>query len=248
MPFLSAVLLPIGMSPIHCLRLARCFSKNGASLIILAVTKETTEFGEIIQEIESASETEYIVYEYTSVQSVIRSRPDEIEWNLVFGPGTRDMQVSMWHDVISVTGIPPKHWVDHRRKAGSGKGNNISRELLINLSNRTESYELGQVSEEDALKLSPISIETYSQIKGLSWLVHQSKFHFHISLPANASEMKRKEAREWEEDVYHRVNKAWNTFGRHAVKITRDPLPSLPAWWSNIGERLRDFGIGGGSK
>jgi len=248
MPSQRAVLLPIGRSPIHCLRLARCYSKNGFSLIVLAVTKETTEFGKIIQEIESTSETEYIVCEFERAQSVVESSSVTFEWNLLFGPGTRDMQVSMWHDVISVTGKPPKHWVEHTRKAGGGKGNNISREMLINLSNRTESYELGQVSEEDALKLTPISIERYSQIKGLSWIRNQSKYHLHISLPANAGEMKRKEAREWEEDVYHRVKKAWNTFGRHALKITRDPLPSSPAWWSNIGERLRDFGIGGGSK
>ena len=248
MPSQSAVLLPIGRSPIHCLRLARCFSKNGVSLIILAVTEETAEFGKIIQEMESLSETEYIVSEYERARTVIESRSDDTEWNLVFGPGTRDMQVSMWHDVISVTGKPPKHWVAHTRKSGGGKGNNISPEMLINLSNKAESYELGQVSEEDALKITPISIETYNQIKGLSWIRNQSKYHLHISLPANAGEMKRKEAREWEEDVYHRVKKAWNTFGRHALKITRDPLPSLPAWWSNIGERLRDFGIGGGSK
>lgn len=245
---LNAVLLPIGRSPIHCLRIARCFSKNGTSLIILAVTKETKEFGKTIQEIESGSESEYLVSEYTNACSVIKSRTEVREWNLVFGPGTRDMQVGMWHDVISVTGNPPKHWVDHRRKSSGGQGGNISSELLINLSNRSESYELDQASEEDALKLTPISIERYSQIKGLAWLKNQSKFHLHISLPANASEMKRKEARKWEENVYHRVKKAWNTFGRHALKITRDPLPSLPAWWSNIGERLRDFGIGGGSK
>ena len=73
------------------------------------------------------------------------------------------MQVSMWHDVISVTGKPPKHWVAHTRKAGGGKGNNISPEMLINLS-RAESYELGQVSEEDALEVIQISIETYNQI------------------------------------------------------------------------------------
>ena len=248
MPSQSAVLLPIGTSPIHCLRLARCYSKNGASLIILAVTQKTADFGKIIQEMESLSETEYIVSEYERTQSIIESRSDDIEWNLVFGPGTRDMQVSMWHDVISVTGKPPKHWVAHTRKSGGGKGNNISPEMLINLSNKAESYELGQVSEEDALKLIQISIETYNQIKGLSWIKNQSKFRLHISVPANASKLDKNKARKWEEDVYHRVKKAWKTFGRHAVKVTRDPFPSSPAWWSNIGERLRDFGIGGGSK
>ena len=98
--------------------------------------------------------------------------------------------------------------------------------MLINLSNKAESYELGQVSEEDALKVIQIPIGTYNQIKGLSWIKNQSKFRLHISLPPNASEMKPKEAREWEEKVYHRVNKAWKTFGKHAVKVTRDPLPS----------------------
>lgn len=248
MPPQSAVLLPIGRSPIHCLRLARCFSKNRVSLIILAVTKDTIGPGEIIRDMETGSGTEYVVCEYSDVKSEIRAKPGIVDWSVVFGPGTRDMQVSLWHDVISVTEKPPKHWVAHTRKAGGGRGNNISPEMLINLSNKAESYELGQVSEDDAMKLTSISIETYSQIEGLSWINHQSKFSFHISLPENASELEKDQARKWEEMVYHRVNEAWKIFGKHALKITRDPLPSSPKWWSNVGERFRDFGIGGGNK
>ena len=52
--------------------------------------------------------------------------------------------------------------------------------MLINLSNKAESYELGQVSEDDAMKLTSISFETYRQIEGLSWINHQSKFSFFI--------------------------------------------------------------------
>lgn len=248
MALIGAVLLPIGRSPIHCLRLARCFSKNGASLIVLAVTNETTKYGKIIQEIESSSGTEYIVSEYTRVQSIIESNSHTFEWNLIFGPGTRDMQISMWHDVISVTGKPPKHWVDHRKRSSAGMGKNISAELLVNLSSKTESYELGLVSENDALKFSPIPLSRYNEIIELTWVKHRTLFHLHISLPSNANEMVRKEARKWEESVYKLVNEVWDFFGKHAVYITRDPLPSSPAWWMNIGKRFRDFGVGGGSK
>ena len=248
MPSQSAVLLPIGRSPIHCLRLARCFSKNGVSLIILAVTEETAEFGKIIQEMESLSETEYIVSEYERARTVIESRSDDTEWNLVFGPGTRDMQVSMWHDVISVTGKPPKHWVDHRKRSSRGMGKNISVEQLVNLSSKTESYELGLVPENEALRFSRMPLSRYNEIIELTWVEHRTLFKLHISLPSNANEMTGKEARKWEESVYKLVNEVWNFFGRHAVHITRDQLPSSPAWWMNIGKRLRDFGIGGGSK
>ena len=93
MPPQSAVLLPIGRSPIHCLRLARCFSKNGASLIILAVSKDTIETGEIIRDMETGSGTiEYVVCEYSDVKSEIRAKSWIVDWSVVFGPGTRDMQ------------------------------------------------------------------------------------------------------------------------------------------------------------
>ena len=243
----EAVIIPVGMSPVHCLRLARKFIDLDFSLIVLVVTKETSDFADSIISIQSGFEGKFVSVYVQDISDQIESRKDIHQWSVVFGPGTREMQISVWHDVILATGNSPKNWIDHRRKSQAGL-KNISPEMLVNLSDGFKGHELSQVTKEDALAVNSISTDTYDEIVGIRWIDNQSKFSLHISLPDGYEEIKRKKIRAWEESVYSRVVSAREIFGKHALIVTRDTFPSQPAWWSNVEKRMREYGIRGGSK
>ena len=42
------------------------------------------------------------------ISDKIESNKEIHQWSVVFGPGTREMQISVWHDVILATGNSPK--------------------------------------------------------------------------------------------------------------------------------------------
>ena len=243
----EAVIIPVGMSPVHCLRLARKFIELDFSLIVLVVTKETSDFADSIISIQSSFEGKFVSVYVQDISDQIESRKDIHQWSVVFGPGTREMQIGAWHDVILATGKSPRNWIDHRRKSQAGL-KNISPEMLVNLSDGFKEHELSQVSIEDALAVNSIPTNTYDEIVGIRWIDNQSKFNLHISLPDGYEEIKRKKIRAWEEDVYSRVVSAREIFGKHALIVTRDTFPSQPAWWSNVEKRMREYGIRGGSK
>lgn len=243
----EAVIIPVGMSPVHCLRLARKFIDLDFSLIVFVVTKETSDFADSIISIQSCSKEKFVSVFVEEISDKIESNKEIDQWSVVFGPGTREMQIGAWHGVILATGSAPKNWIDHRRKSQAGL-KNISPEMLVNLSDGYEEHELSQVSKEDALAVNSISTSSYDEIVGIKWVGNQSKFNLHISLPDGYEEMKVKKIRAWEEEVYSRVVAAREIFGKHALIVTRDPFPSQPVWWSNVEKRMREYGIRGGSK
>ena len=243
----EAVIIPVGMSPVHCLRLARKFIELDFSLIVLVVTKETSGFADSITLLQSDSKEKFVSVFVEEISDKIESNKEIDRWSVVFGPGTREMQIGAWHDVILTTGKSPRNWIDHRRKSQAGL-KNISPEMLVSLSDGFREHELSQVSKEDALAVNSIPTNTYDEIVGIRWIDNQSKFNLHISLPDGYEEIKRKKIRAWEEDVYSRVVSAREIFGKHALIVTRDTFPSQPAWWSNVEKRMREYGIRGGSK
>ena len=187
----KAVIIPVGMSPVHCLRLARKFLDLDFSLIILVVTEETAGFAASITSIQSGSKEKFVSVFVEDISDKIESRKEIDQWSVVFGPGTREMQISAWHDVILATGSAPKNWIDHRRKSQAGL-KNISPEMLVNLSDGFKEHELSQVTKEDALAVISISTSAYNKIVGVKWVGNQSKFNLHISLPDGYEEIKRR--------------------------------------------------------
>ena len=217
------------------------------SLIILATSEQSQNAGSRILKLIRGNNSEIITLNFRDIDEYIKSQNDESEWNLMFGPGTREIAIVLWGDIISACGKSPKNWVDHRRKSQGGMGSNISGEHAINLFNSSEKYLLGQVCLDDALEIYGISNEEYSQHKGLNWSEKESKFVFKIEVPKNAEQMSNKEARAWEERVVTVVNSLTEKIGKHALYVSRTEVPSSIVYWSNVGERLSDYGIRGGS-
>ena len=90
---------------------------------------------------------EFVSVSVQDISDQIESRKDIHQWSVVFGAGTREMQISVWHDVILATGNSPKNWIDHRRKSRKFGLKNISPEMLVNLSDGFKGHELSQVTK-----------------------------------------------------------------------------------------------------
>jgi len=245
----QVAVIPVGMSPVHCLRLVRRFSGNHISSIILAVSDETENYGERICELCENLEAEVLTCDYKNISTLISNRKEIKEWNLMFGPGTRDMGVSLWFDIVSSTGFPPKNWVQHSRKANSGKGRNISGESLVGVFDHSTKYQLEQVSLEDSLHVYSVSMEDYLSYPELNWSEDETIFQYRIIIPENAKSMDKKKVRKWEEEVFSTIQSLRKLFGKHAIKFSRTLIPSGEKleYWSTVGSRMRDHGIRGGS-
>jgi len=241
------MVIPVGMSPIHSFRILRSIINHNFDVIFLTVSKETLAAGQRIIRLMKDCSIEINLLYYSEISNHIQQYSEVEGWSLMFGPGTREMVITLWYGIISGIGKSPTLWADHRKKTQDGKGRTISGEYAFNLSNSNERVLLEQVNLDDALAIYNLSKEEYHKFEGLSWDAIESKFLYQIEVPLNARDMNKKEARAWEESVVVDVNLLRKRIGKHALNVKRTPVPSTPLYWSNVGERLTDYGIRGGT-
>lgn len=244
----EAIVVPVGMSPVHSLRLVKSLAKCDFDLMVLAVSNETQETGSSVLQVVGDSITETKCISFSRVKGLVSKNPEIKKWNLFIGPGTRSMAITLWSDLVKSVGEAPTIWVDHRRKTKMGKGKPIDGENIINLDNRRESYKIKQIEEVDACAVYGINLEDFGDIGELAWNASYSMFHYNIEVPKDAAGMSVMKARKWEEKVVKKVKILREIIGRHALKISRSRVPSRPRHWIRVGERLEDFGITGGVK
>ena len=89
---------------------------------------------------------------YSDSKNLVLDNPEIKEWNLMIGPGTRSMPVTLWSDLIASVGEAPTIWVDYRRKTRKGKGKPIDGEKIFNL-DKFEMFRLPIVLSEVGTKL-----------------------------------------------------------------------------------------------
>ena len=244
----EAIVVPVGMSPVHSFRILKSLIGRDFEMIVLAVSDQTRSTGQAILGVIGENETETKIIGYANIAKLIERNPDIKQWNLLMGPGTRSMTITLWSEIANATGDSPRIWVDHRRKTKRGKGNPIAGEHIINLGSRKERYKIVPIEEEDACAIYGIGVEELQMTEGLSWDSLYSKFSYHITVPSDARGMSKTVARAWEEKVASKVKDLRDRLGRHALEIHRSPVPSDPRYWLKIGERLDDLDIRGGSK
>jgi hypothetical protein len=236
------------MSPVHSFRILKSLIGRDFEMIVLAVSDQTRSTGQAILGVIGENETETKIIGYANIAKLIERNPDIKQWNLLMGPGTRSMTITLWSEIANATGDSPRIWVDHRRKTKRGKGNPIAGEHIINLGSRKERYKIVPIEEEDACAIYGIGVEELQMTEGLSWDSLYSRFSYHITVPSDARGMSKTVARAWEEKVASKVKDLRDRLGRHALEIHRSPVPSDPRYWLKIGERLDDLDIRGGSK
>jgi hypothetical protein len=244
----EAIVVPVGMSPVHSFRILKSLIGRDFEMIVLAVSDQTRSTGQAILGVIGENETETKIIGYANIAKLIERNPDIKQWNLLMGPGTRSMTITLWSEIANATGDSPRIWVDHRRKTKRGKGNPIAGEHIINLGSRKERYKIVPIEEEDACAIYGIGVEELQMTEGLSWDSLYSRFSYHITVPSDARGMSKTVARAWEEKVASKVKDLRDRLGRHALEIHRSPVPSDPRYWLKIGERLDDLDIRGGSK
>ena len=244
----EAIVVPVGMSPVHSFRILKSLADRDFGMVILAVSDQTQATGQAILDVFGDGDTETKLTRYDNIAKLVERNSGIEQWNLLMGPGTRSMAITLWGEILNATGDFPRIWVDHRRKTKKGKGKPIGGEDIVNLADRKERYKIVQIDEGDACAISGIGIEELRETEGLSWKPLYSRFFYHIKVPSDAKGMASSAGRAWEEEVARNVKELRDRLGRHALEISRDPVPSEPKFWLRIGERLDDLGIKGGSK
>ena len=244
----EVIVVPVGLSPVHSFRVLKSLIGRDFGMIVLAVSDQTRATGQAILDVVGDGDTETKIIGYANIAQLVERKPGIEQWNLLMGPGTRSMAITLWSEIINATGDSPRIWVDYRRKTKKGKGKPIDGEHIINLGDRTERYKIVPIEEEDACAIYGIGVEELQMTEALSWDSFYSKFLYRITVPSDARGMSAAAARAWEEKVASKVKDLRDRIGRHALEIHRSPVPSNPRYWLRIGERLDDLGIIGGSK
>ena len=244
----EAIVVPVGMSPVHSFRILKSLVDRDFRMIILAVSDQTRATGQTILDVFGDGDAETKLTRYDNIAKLVERNSGIEQWNLLMGPGTRSMASTLWGEILNATGEHPRIWVDHRRNTKKGKGKPIAGEHIVNLADRSERYKIVPIDEGDACAISGIGIEELQKTEGLSWDPAYSKFFYHIKVPSDARWVSSSDARAWEERVANKIKDLRDQLGRHALEISRDPVPSKPKFWLRIGERMDDLGIIGGSK
>ncbi len=244
----EAIIIPVGMSPVHSLRLMKSLSDGGFDLMVLAVSEQTEKTGELVLELIGDLKAKSEMIHYSDAKNLVLGCPEIKKWNLFIGPGTRSMPVTLWGDLVNSLGESPTIWVDYRRKTKKGKGKPIEGERIVNLDNKDEFYKIQNIDEIDACAIYGINLEDFGDLGELTWNTTSSIFTYHVRVPKDAVGYSATKARKWEERVVKKVKILRDKIGRHALRITRSRVPSKPRYWIRVSERLEDFGIKGGVK
>ena len=145
-------LIPVGKSPVHSYRLLHAVDHHHESIVILVVSELTGDSGNRIKKISHDIFTEIQVVNYTELKEKLSQLSIETKPNIISGPGTREINLVIWHDVISTFSKLPNIWVDHGRRSKQGLGKLTDEHYLYNLSNRNEKYALNSVSMKTPYK------------------------------------------------------------------------------------------------
>jgi len=240
-------LVPVGKSPVHSYRLLNAIEQKDESLVILVVSELTEDSGNRIKEISHDIFTGIQVVNYTELKEKLSQLSSETKPNIISGPATREINLVIWHDVISTFSKLPNIWVDHARRTKQGLGKPTDEHYLYNLSNRNEKYALNSVSMKTAIEIYDVDISDFSEMGALSWNEKESRFYYKIFYPQLSDLTNKDEALIWETTVKQSVKELRELVGNHVLNTSHYALPSMPKWWMNIKSRLNDSNIFGGS-
>lgn len=240
-------LIPVGKSPVHSYRLLKAIEHKDESIVILVVSELTEDSGVRIKKINQDIFAEIQVVNYTELREKLSQLSIETKPNIISGPGTREINLVIWHDVISTFSKLPNIWVDHGRRTKQGLGKLSGEHYLYNLSNRNEKYALKSVTMNTAIEIYDVDISDFSEMGALSWNEKESRFYYKIFYPKFSDLGDKDAALVWETAVKQSVKKLRELVGNHVLSTNHYALPSLPRFWMNIRSRLNDSNIFGGS-
>jgi len=257
------LIIPVGTSPVHVLRVVLSLPKDRFEKIILRTTDATSEYGHRILEFVSAEGYEANVVEHADLKSHLESLGGDWEFNLALGPGRKQDAMSILRATIGAIGMMPEFWIDFREK--TGKGNAKQGEYVRKLRNSTGVVDDAYLIPEISMEVACTIYDEDPQIFDESWLEWDSK-SCKVLLKAgdpdrpselleaidegekSAVRVDKKIARQWESEWLGRASRVRGIFGMHAVIASHSPLPKKPGHWMSTGARMKHHNFRGGHK
>jgi len=257
------LIIPVGTSPVHVLRVVLSLPKDRYEKIILRVTSTTSEYGRRILEFVSTEGYEANVVESVDLESYLGSFGRDWEFDLALGPGRKEDAMSILRATIGAIGVMPKFWIDFREK--TGKGNAKQGEYFRKLRNSTdvvdEVYLIPEISMEVACTIYDVDPKIFDE-SWLEWDSKSCKVILKAEDPDRPSKIldsidegkksariaDKKIARDWESVWLERAGRVREMFGLHAVIASHSPLPKKPRHWMSTGARMKHHNFKGGHK
>ena len=261
------LIIPVGTSPVHVLRMILGLPKDRFDKIILRTTAATSEYGHRILEIVSSGGYEGNAVESTDLETYLESLGDDWELDLALGPGRKQDAMSIIRAIISATGGMPRFWIDFRER--TNKGNAKQGEYIMNLRNSSdgedEGYLLPGINMEMACNIYNVDPEIFDK-PWLEWDSRSCKVLLSAEDPDRPTELleaietqksqrnskarktDKEIAREWESRWLGEASETREKFGLHAVIASHSRLPSVPGHWLSTKDRMKHHNFRGGSK
>ena len=260
---MRSLIIPVGTSPVHVLRMILGLPEDRFDNIILRITEITAEYGHKILEFVSSEGYEVNVVASTNLESYLGSLGDDWEFDLAIAPGRKQDSMSILRAVIGSTGVMPGIWIDFGKRTGRGntKGGEYIRSLRNSTDGEDDVYLLDEIPMEVACNIYNVNQEIFDE-SWLEWDPKSCKVLLKAGDPdrptklleaidggeKSARDADKKIARQWESEWLGEVSRVREIFGLHAVIASHSPLPTKPRHWMATGARMKHHNFRGGHK
>ena len=263
---MRSLIIPVGTSPAHVLRMVLSSPKDRFDKIILRTTDATSEYGQRILKIVSSEGYEANVVKSTDLESYLEFLGGDWEFDLALGPGRKKDHLSIIRAAISATGCVPRICVRFVKKSGgvTRRKKNLSEEsfrILRKSADLTEeSYPLPKICMAMACKIYNVDSDYFDK-PWLEWDPGTCKVLLNAEAPQrkdetiealkdnrNHQKAKREDkvvARRWETQWRRRLDEQIENFGMHAVVANlppdfpkADPSAGTPYHWDTTKTRM----------
>ena len=248
---INEMILPVGTSPVHVLRLALSLPPERFHNVVLIVTDKTADYGSRIHEVLCSEGHQAEVIHSGSLGACLKQKAEASDFSMIMGPGRKQDALHIWKSVVSDAKKIPQIWVHHN--VITGKGKTKDREYIKALPNdflgtKKEAFSLPDITAEAACLVYDFDRSKLEDEDELQWDSRKCKFVLTVSPPSGAHTIHTKKGvQDWQKLVLNKAKRIREAFGVHAVEIWHTPLPSK-GWWLTAKERLADAGFRGANK
>jgi len=247
----NEMILPVGTSPVHVLRMALSLPSERFHNVILLVTEKTAEYGIRIHEVLCSERHQSEVIHSDSLGACLKQKDGVSDFSIIMGPGRKQDALHIWKSVVSGAKKIPQIWIHHN--VITKKGKTRDREYIKALPNdflgtKKELFLLPDVTAEAACLIYDFDQSELESDDELQWDSRKCKFVLTFSPPSGSQTIQHKKGvQDWQKLVLNKAQRIRKVFGMHAVEVWHTPLPSK-GWWLTARERLADAGFRGANK